>query len=56
MKHTIHGLIDPREVLPGCDRRYAARLSALDDLIPARIALLICRTFGPGEDCYIGPG
>jgi hypothetical protein len=31
VKKTIHSLIDLREILLGCNRRYLAHLSALDD-------------------------
>ena len=31
MKKTIYSLIDLREILLGCNRRYLAHLSALDD-------------------------
>jgi hypothetical protein len=35
VKKSIHSLIDLREILLGCNKRYLAHLSALDDFPPA---------------------
>jgi hypothetical protein len=39
LKKSIYSLIDPREILPGCNRRYLEFISSQDDHTDGQIAL-----------------